>query len=141
MNKADLIAAVEKTSMKDEPPTFEIGDIVDVHVRIIEGEKERVQIFNGTVIARRGRGTGATFTVRRIVQGEGVERTFPVHGPRVVKVDIKRHSKVRRAKLYFLRDRKGKGVRLPERRVHTPKKTGGSRKNKKRRGAKAKADA
>jgi len=124
----DNVAEVEKQSLKKKPPRFEIGDIVDVHVRILEGEKERIQIFNGTVIARRGRGTGASFTVRRIVQGEGVERVFPVHSPRVAKVVVKRHSKVRRAKLYFLRDRVGKGVRLAERR---PRKRAASKKKKK----------
>ena len=122
------VAEVEKQSLKAEPPRFEIGDIVDVHVRIVEGEKERIQVFNGTVIARRGHGTGESFTVRRIVQGEGVERVFPVHSPRVAKVVAKRHSKVRRAKLYFLRDRVGKGVRLAERR---PRKGTTSKKRKK----------
>ena len=112
----DYIAEVEKHALKKRPLRFEIGDVVDVHVRIVEGDKERVQVFNGTVIARRGRGTGETFTVRRIVQGEGVERIFPVHSPRLAKVAVKRRSKVRRAKLYFLRERTGKGVRLAERR-------------------------
>lgn len=117
----DYLAEVEKASLKKTPPRFEIGDIVDVHVRIVEGEKERVQVFNGTVIARRGKGPGETFTVRRIVQGEGVERVFPVHSPSIVKVVVKRHSKVRRAKLYFLRQRVGKRVRLAERRVRKDK--------------------
>ena len=120
----DNVAEVEKQSLKKKPPRFEIGDIVDVHVRIVEGEKERVQVFNGTVIARRGHGTGETFIVRRIVQGEGVERVFPVHSPRVAKVVVKRHSKVRRAKLYYLRKRTGKGVRLAERR---PKRKAGKK--------------
>lgn len=113
------IAQVEKKVLKAERPQFEIGDTVDVHVRILEGDKERVQVFNGTVIARRGTGAGESFTVRRIVQGEGVERTFPLHSPRVAKVTVKRHSKVRRAKLYFLRQRAGKGIRLVERRPRT----------------------
>jgi large subunit ribosomal protein L19 len=112
----DLIAEATKSSLRDKPFHFEIGDTVDVHVRIIEGDKERIQVFNGTVIARRGSGVSATFTVRRIVQGEGVERVFPVHSPKVTKVTVKRHSKVRRAKLYYLRTRAGKGVRLVERR-------------------------
>ncbi len=112
-----LMELVEKTSLKQEPPQFEIGDTVDVHTKILEGEKERIQVFNGVVIARRGSGTRETFTVRRIVQGEGVERKFPLHSPRIDKVVVKRHGVVRRAKLYFLRDRIGKAVRLRERRV------------------------
>ena len=94
---------------------FDVGDNVDVQVMIKEGDKERIQIFNGTVIARRGRGMSETFTVRRIVQGEGVERTFPIHSPKVVGIDVKTKAKVRRAKLYYLRDRAGKGTRLRER--------------------------
>lgn len=112
-----LIDAVEKTSLKEEKPQFEIGDTVDVHTRILEGNKERIQVFTGTVIARAGSGTRETFTVRRIVAGEGVERKFPLHSPRVAKVEVKRSSVVRRAKLYFLRDRVGKAVRLKERRT------------------------
>jgi len=113
----ELMNLVEKTSMKAEPPQFEIGDTVDVHCRILEGEKERIQIFNGVVIARSGSGTREMFTVRRIVQGEGVERKFPLHSPRIAKIEVKRSAVVRRAKLYFLRDRVGKAVRLKERRV------------------------
>lgn len=100
---------------KEALPEFEIGDTVDVQVQIKEGDKERIQVFNGTVIARRGRGLGETFTVRRIVQGEGVERTFPLHSPKVVGLKIKSKAVVRRAKLYYLRDRTGKGTRLRER--------------------------
>ena len=111
-----LMNLVEKTSMKSEVPFFEIGDTVDVHTKILEGEKERTQIFTGTVIARSGSGTREMFTVRRIVAGEGVERKFPLHSPRIDKVVVKRSSVVRRAKLYFLRDRVGKAVRLKERR-------------------------
>lgn len=96
---------------------FEIGDQVDVHQRILEGTKERVQVFSGTVIARRGGGIRETFTVRRIVQGEGVERIFPVHSPKIAKVEVKRTGAVRRAKLYYLRDRVGKATRLRERKV------------------------
>ncbi len=113
----EILDYVQSGSLKAEPPQFEIGDTVDVHTRIMEGEKERIQIFSGTVIARAGHGTSEMFTVRRIVQGEGVERKFPVHSPRVAQVDVKRHGVVRRAKLYFLRDRIGKAVRLKERRV------------------------
>ena len=112
-----IIHELENEYLKSEPPQFEIGDTVDVHVRIIEGEKQRVQVFKGTVIARRGRGTNEKFTVRRIVNGEGVERIFPVHSPRIAKIDVIRSGVVRRAKLYFLRDRVGKKTRLKERRA------------------------
>ena len=111
-----LMEAAEKSSLKAEVPQFEIGDTVDVHTKILEGEKERIQIFTGTVIARSGSGAREMFTVRRIVAGEGVERKFPLHSPRIAKVEVKRSSVVRRAKLYFLRDRVGKAVRLKERR-------------------------
>src|SRR5580692_7596872 len=110
---------VEKSSLKTEVPEFQIGDTVDVHTRILEGEKERIQIFNGVVIARAGSGSRETFTVRRIVAGEGVERKFPLHSPKVAKIEVKRSGVVRRAKLYFLRDRVGKAVRLRERRDET----------------------
>jgi large subunit ribosomal protein L19 len=99
---------------RDDLPKFEIGDTVDVHVRILEGNKERVQIFNGIVIARRGEGVREMFTVRRIVQGEGVERIFPVNSPKIAKVDVKRSGEARRAKLFYLRDRVGKATRLRE---------------------------
>ena len=107
---------VESSYRKSEVPFFEVGDTVDVHTRILEGEKERIQIFSGTVIARSGSGTREMFTVRRIVAGEGVERKFPLHSPRIENVDVKSSSVVRRAKRYFLRDRIGKAVRLKERR-------------------------
>ena len=107
---------VEKTSLKENPPVFEIGDTVDVHLKILEGNKERVQVFTGVVIARSGSGSREMFAVRRIVAGEGVERKFPVHSPRIEKIEVKRSGIVRRAKLYFLRDRVGKAVRLKERR-------------------------
>ena len=111
-----ILALVEKSSLKAEKPKFAIGDTVDVHTRILEGEKERIQIFNGVVIAKSGAGTREMFTVRRIVAGEGVERKFPINSPRIAKVEVKRSGVVRRAKLYFLRDRVGKAVRLRERR-------------------------
>lgn len=111
-----ILALVEQSSLKAEIPAFSIGDTVDVHTRILEGEKERIQIFNGVVIARAGSGSRETFTVRRIVQGEGVERKFPLHSPKIAKIEVKRSGVVRRAKLYFLRDRVGKAVRLRERR-------------------------
>jgi large subunit ribosomal protein L19 len=112
----ELLEKVEQSSLKTDVPRFEIGDTVDVHTRILEGDKERIQIFNGVVIARSGSGTRAMFTVRRIVGGEGVERKFPLHSPRIAAVEVKRSGVVRRAKLYFLRDRVGKAVRLKERR-------------------------
>ena len=112
-----ILELVEKSSLKTELPEFQIGDTVDVHTRILEGEKERIQIFNGVVIARSGSGTRETFVVRRIVGGEGVERKFPLHSPKIAKVEVKRRGIVRRAKLYFLRDRVGKAVKLRERRV------------------------
>lgn len=110
-----FLTEVEQSSLREKPLKFEIGDTVDVHVRILEGDKERVQIYNGVVIAMSGSGTREMFTVRRIVQGEGVERKFPVNSPRIADVVVKRSGKVRRAKLYFLRERSGKAVRLKER--------------------------
>ncbi|EMI20409.1 Ribosomal protein L19 [Rhodopirellula maiorica SM1] len=107
---------VEKTALKENPPQFEIGDTVDVHLKILEGAKERIQVFSGVVIGRSGSGSTEMFMVRRIVAGQGVERKFPVHSPRIEKVEVKRSGVVRRAKLYFLRDRVGKAVRLKERR-------------------------
>ncbi|WP_164103602.1 50S ribosomal protein L19 [Candidatus Laterigemmans baculatus] len=111
-----LMALVEQPNLKEDVPPFEVGDTVDVHTKILEGDKERIQIFSGTVIARSGSGSREMFTVRRIVAGEGVERKFPLHSPRISKIEVKRSSVVRRAKLYFLRDRVGKAVRLKERR-------------------------
>ena len=116
-----LMDLVEKTAMKDEVPYFEVGDTVDVHCRILEGEKERIQVFSGVVIGRSGAGTREMFSVRRIVQGQGVERKFPLQSPRIAKIEVKRSGIVRRAKLYYLRDRVGKATRLKERRVD-PKK-------------------
>lgn len=112
----ELLKVVEQSSLRAEPLQFEIGDTVDVHTRILEGDKERIQVFSGTVIARRGSGTRETFTVRRIVAGEGVERTWPVNTPKIAKLEVKRHGRVKRAKLYYLRDRTGKATRLTERR-------------------------
>jgi len=99
---------------KDELPPFRVGDTVRVHVRIKEGDKERLQVFEGDVIARDGTGATETFTVRRISFGEGVERVFPVHAPAVAKLEVKSNSRVRRAKLYYLRDRTGKAARLKQ---------------------------
>ena len=111
-----IMQKVEQASIKEQPPEFEIGDTVDVHLRILEGNKERIQVFTGVVIAISGSGSKEMFTVRRIVAGEGVERKFPIHSPRIEKVEVKRSGVVRRAKLYFLRGRVGKAVRLKERR-------------------------
>jgi len=100
--------------IKTDIPVFHVGDSVDVHVRIKEGDKERIQIFSGICIARKGGGLRETFTVRRIVEGEGVERIFPLHSPNVTKIEVKRAGKVRRAKLYYLRERVGKSTRIAE---------------------------
>ena len=111
-----LMKHVEDSTQRREKFKFDIGDQVDVHLRIMEGEKERIQIYSGTVIARRGGGAREMFTVRRLVQGEGVERIFPLHSPRIAAIEVKRSGKVRRAKLYYLRKRVGKSTRLRERR-------------------------
>ncbi|WP_437206068.1 50S ribosomal protein L19 [Planctomicrobium sp. SH664] len=112
-----LIDIAEKASLRENELNFSIGDTVDVHTRILEGDKERIQIFSGIVIGTRGHGMAEMFTVRRIVAGEGVERTFPVNSPKVANVVVKRHARVRRAKLFYLRDRIGKATRLVERRA------------------------
>jgi large subunit ribosomal protein L19 len=119
--KNRLMALVEGAALKPDAPKFEIGDTVDVHLRILEGQKERIQIYNGVVIAKRGGGMREMFTVRRIVQGEGVERQFPLHSPKIAKIEVKRTGVVRRAKLYYLRDRVGKATRLRERKAKPPK--------------------
>jgi large subunit ribosomal protein L19 len=118
-----LIQAVEEPAKKEKLPEFAIGDTVTVRVRIIEGEKERVQPYTGVVISRRGRGMSETFTVRRIVNNEGVERVFPLHSPKVAGVDVVSSGHTRRAKLYYLRDRIGKARRLREKRRGLSKKT------------------
>jgi large subunit ribosomal protein L19 len=113
--KNRLLALVEETNLKKDLAPFTIGDQVEVHQRILEGSKERIQVFSGVVIARRGEGMREMFTVRRIVQGEGVERIFPVNSPKIAKIEVKRTGAVRRAKLYYLRKRVGKATRLRER--------------------------
>ena len=113
--KTKLLDAVESKSLKKDIPVFEVGDTVEVRCRIVEGNKERVQVFGGTVIARKGRGINEMFTVRRVVGGEGVERIFPLHSPSIVEIRPVRSGKTRRAKLYFLRERTGKAVRLGQR--------------------------
>jgi large subunit ribosomal protein L19 len=112
----EILDLVEKSSLKPEVSDFAIGDTVDVHTKILEGDKERIQIFSGVVIARSGSGSREMFTVRRIVANEGVERKFPLHSPRIERIEVKRSGVVRRAKLYYLRERAGKSVRLKERR-------------------------
>ena len=111
-----LLQTVEKPSLKEAPGKFEVGDTVDVATRIIEGDKERIQVFSGTDIMKKGRGINATFTVRRIVNNEGVERIYPLHSPFISKITVKRSGEKRRAKLFYLRDRVGKAVRLTEKR-------------------------
>lgn len=111
-----IIEDVEKPYLKAEPPQFDVGDTVDVHTRIVEGDKERIQVFSGTVLMRKGRGINETFTVRRIVNNEGVERIFPLHSPFIAKVVVRRGGETRRAKLFYLRNRVGKAVRLTEKR-------------------------
>ncbi len=111
---------IESEQFRKEPATFNVGDTVRVHIKVIEGDKERIQIFSGVVIGRRGRGLNSTFTVRRISYGEGVERVFPVHSPRVEKVEVERQGSVRRAKLTYLRKRVGKGaVAVKEKETHS----------------------
>jgi large subunit ribosomal protein L19 len=111
---ADMLEKVVEKQLKKDVPQFRVGDTVDVHVKIVEGDRERVQVFNGTVIARKGRGINENFTVRRIVNNEGVERVFPLHSPNVVDIAVKRSGHTRRSKLYFLRERVGKATRLRE---------------------------
>ena len=120
-----IIKGVEEPHLKKELTSFQVGDTVDVATRIVEGDKERVQVFSGTVIMRKGRGVNETFTVRRIVNNEGVERIFPVHSPFIAKLVVKRGGEARRAKLFYLRQRVGKAVRLTEKRKATKREPGG----------------
>jgi large subunit ribosomal protein L19 len=116
----NAIAVVEASALKRDRGAFAPGDSVRVHVKVIEGEKERVQIFEGTIIRKRGEGARATFTVRRVSYGVGVERTFPLHSPRVEQVQVVKSAHVRRSKLYYLRARTGKAARLREKRQERP---------------------
>src|SRR5215218_8750934 len=111
-----IIKGVEEPHLKKDVPQFEVGDTVDVATRIVEGDKERIQVFSGTVIMRKGAGINETFTVRRIVNNEGVERIFPTNSPFIASVTVKRSGERRRAKLFYLRERVGKAVRLVEKR-------------------------
>jgi len=110
----DLIKAIEQDQFKENIPDFSPGDTVKVHVKVVEGTRERIQVFEGVVIRRRGGGLGETFTVRRVSYGVGVERTFPLHSPRIDKIEVTRHGRVRRARLYYLRKLRGKAARIKE---------------------------
>jgi large subunit ribosomal protein L19 len=109
-----VLDQLEKSYQKEKPDSFRIGDTVRVHLRVVEGDKERVQVFEGVVIKRKRGGTGASFTVRKVSYGVGVERIFPVHSPRIEKIEVVRSGRVRRSKLYYLRDLRGKAARLKE---------------------------
>jgi len=113
MNPTDL---VDQTSLRDDIPDFGPGDLLKVHVRVVEGNKERVQVFQGVVIRRQGSGVRETFTVRKVSYGVGVERTFPVHSPNLDKIELVTRGDVRRAKLYYLRDLRGKAAKIKEKR-------------------------
>lgn len=110
----DMIRAIEQQQIRDDHPAFQVGDNVKVHYRVVEGTRERVQVFQGVIIRRHGAGSRETFSVRKISFSVGVERTFPVHSPKIVKIEIVGRGKVRRSKLYFLRDKVGKAARLKE---------------------------
>ena len=109
-----LIQEINKAALRDDVPEFRAGDSVKVHVRVVEGNRSRIQVFAGHVIARTGSGINEAFTVRKISFGVGVERTFPVHSPKIEKIEVVRHGKVRRAKLYYLRDKVGKAAKIKE---------------------------
>ena len=120
MSKHQVIQKLEKKQMKKNPGNFHVGDTVRVHTRIIEGEKERVQIFTGTVIARRGTGISETFAIHRVAYGEGMERVFPLHSPRIAKIEVVKEGHVRRGKLYYLRGTTGKAAKVKGR-ISRPK--------------------
>ena len=115
-----IIDTIEKEQQKNDAKAFSVGDSVRVHTRVVEGDKERIQIFAGIVIGRKGRGLNETFTVRRISYGEGVERVFPLYSPMIDSIKVVRRGKVRRAKLYYLRGRRGKSARITEKQDHRP---------------------
>ena len=123
MNQA-LLDKIESEQFRKQPANFNVGDSVRVHTKVVEGDKERIQVFSGVVIGRRGRGLNSTFTVRRISYGEGVERVFPLHSPRVDKVEVERQGNVRRAKLTYLRKRLGKGATLVKEKERETKTSG-----------------
>ncbi|MGI6152390.1 MAG: 50S ribosomal protein L19 [Christensenellaceae bacterium] len=111
----EIIKAVEAEQLKSDVPAMEIGDTLKVYVKVVEGTRERLQVFEGYLIARKGGGLSETITVRRLSYGIGVERTFPIHSPRIDKIEVARHGRVRRSKLYYLRDRVGKAAKIRER--------------------------
>ena len=135
-----MLEQFEKEWMRKKPARFDVGDSVDIHVKIIEGDRERIQIFSGVVIAKRHEGLGETFTVRRMVQGEGVERVFPVNSPRVADIIVKKKGNVRRAKLHYLRDRVGRGTRVEEKIGAMEKEMAAVASEKKAEAAKAEAE-
>ncbi len=114
----DIIKMIEDEQLRDDMPSFNVGDTVQVHYKVVEGSRERVQVYEGTVIKIQGGGARKTFTVRRLSYGVGVERTFPIHSPRIEKLVVTRRGKVRRAKLYYLRDRQGKAAKVKEKRFY-----------------------
>jgi len=114
--KVNLLQSFEQDQMKKDFPDFRPGNTVRVHVKVVEGSRERIQVFEGTVIRRRGAGLGETFTVRRVSYGVGVERTFPLHSPKIERIEVMRRGHVRRARLYYLRGLRGKNARLREKR-------------------------
>lgn len=114
----DIIKMLEDEQLRNDLPSFNVGDTVQVHYKVVEGTRERIQVYEGTVIKIQGGGAGKTFTVRRLSYGVGVERTFPIHSPRVEKLVVTRRGKVRRAKLFYLRDRQGKAAKVKEKRIY-----------------------
>lgn len=112
----DIIKMIEAEQLRKDLPSFNVGDTVQVHYKVVEGTRERIQVYEGTVIKIQGEGARETFTVRRLSYGVGVERTFPIHSPRIEKLVVTRKGKVRRAKLYYLRDRQGKAAKVKEKR-------------------------
>ena len=126
-----IMRLVETGTLKNDIPDFRVGDRVEIHQKILDGAKERVQVFEGDVIARQNAGAAETVTVRRLVQGEGVERIFPIHSPRIAKIVVKKAGAVRRAKLYYLRDRVGKATRLREKKAKETPETAAKRARKK----------
>ncbi len=112
----DLIRSIEQEQLKKEIVQFKPGDTVKIHVKVVEGSRERIQVFEGVVIRRRGGGIGETFTVRRVSYGVGVERTFPLHTPKIERIEVLRRGRVRRARLYYLRGLRGKAARIPDKR-------------------------
>ncbi|MCF8010692.1 MAG: 50S ribosomal protein L19 [Clostridiales bacterium] len=112
----NLVDSLEKEQFKGDIPAFRPGDTVKVHVKVIEGTRERIQVFQGVIIRRKGSGMGETFTVRRVSYGVGVERIFPLHSPKIASIEVVRRGKVRRGKLYYIRNRRGKAARIKDRR-------------------------